>query len=71
MQFLRLGYDPSEVDWLLGETVEFQLDLPEDLKGHIDEVRADVSVTTDAAAFVDASKQEPEIIYIPRKEDDL
>ncbi len=71
LQFLRLEYDPAEGIPLIEETVEFQLDLPEDLKGHIDEVRADVSVTTDAAAFADASKQEPEIIYIPRKEDDL
>ena len=71
LQFLRLEYDPADEIPLIEETVEFQLDLPEDLKGHIDEVRADVSVTTDAAAFADASKQEPEIIYIPRKEDDL
>ncbi|MBR3043290.1 MAG: hypothetical protein IKI45_02270 [Oscillospiraceae bacterium] len=71
LQFLRLEYDPADGIPLIEETVELQLDLPENLKGHIEEVRADVSVTTDAAAFADASKQEPEIIYIPRKEDDL
>lgn len=71
LQFLRLEYDPADGIPMIEETVEFQLDLPEDLKGHIDEVRADVSVATDAAAFADATKQEPEIIYIPRKEDDL
>ena len=71
LQFLRLEYDPADGIPLIEETVELQLDLPENLKGHIEEVRADVSVTTDAAAFADVSKQEPEIIYIPRKEDDL
>ena len=71
LQFLRLEYAPDEGIPLIEETVVLQLELPDDLKGHIEEVRADVSVTTDAAAFAEASEHEPEIIVIPRKEGDL